>query len=151
MGAGNADCVLVGLHDDTPSLGPFKHRNPRAAGSSNLRIIIMRRRGADNAVRSLYVLGLMSDRHGNALGNQFIRGNRGIHIGAGNDHAHSLQDQTKWPHGNTANSHKVYMLAGHQVLLQFFISIQHWALPPEIYSHNRNIILYIHSLYNKNF
>ena len=50
MCTGNANSIFIGLHNHTPGLRALKHRYAQAAGSSNLRIVIMGCRCAYNAV-----------------------------------------------------------------------------------------------------
>ena len=104
MGAGNADGILVRLHNDTPRLGSLKHRNTQCPGTGNLRVVIMHRSGTNNAVCIANILRPVADLHTNTLGNQLIGGNRGIHIRAGNDQSHTLQHKTQRTHGYAADT-----------------------------------------------
>ena len=85
----------------------------------------MSRGGTDDTIGTNDIFCFVADRHMDALCNQLICGNRSVHIGAGNNHAHPLQHKAQRAHGNTANANEVYMLAGHQILFQFFIFITH--------------------------
>ena len=125
VGAGNADGILIGLHDLTPCLRTLKHRNAAGAGSRDLRIVIVRRGGADDAVGTCNVLGTVTDGHDNALTDQFIRGNRGVHIGTCHQHTHTLEHQSQRTHGNAADAHQVYMLARNQVFLDVLVLFNH--------------------------
>ena len=85
----------------------------------------MNGRRADHAGRAVDIFGPMADGNGNALGNQLLRGAGGIHVGAGDGHAHSLQHQAQCPHGNTADAHQMDVRPRFQIVFQFFAAIFH--------------------------
>ena len=60
-----------------------------------------------------------------ALADQLIRGNGGIHIRAGHQHTHALQDQTQGAHGDTADAHQMDMLARRQIIFNKLIMFNH--------------------------
>ena len=80
VGTGNADCVLIGLHDLSPCLCALKNRNTGSAGSRNLRIIVMCRSRTDDTIRATNVAGFVADGDVNTFSDEFICGNRRIHI-----------------------------------------------------------------------
>ena len=94
MGAGNANCIFIGAHNHTPGLGPFKHRNTGAAGSSDLRVIVMDSCGTDHTICAPDIFTLVADMHGNTLICQLLGGGRQAHIRTGHGHTHSLQYQS---------------------------------------------------------
>ena len=113
--AGDADGVMVGLHDLAPCLRPLKHGDACGTGGSDLRVVIVGGGSADDAVR---------DGDGNALFDQLIRGHGCVHIRTSDLHAHALQHQTQRPHGYAADPHKMHMMAGRQIFRDF-LTIQH--------------------------
>lgn len=74
MGTGNADGVLVRLHDVAPGLGALKDGDASGAGSGDLRVVVVRGSRADEAVGALDILGAVADRDLDALGDQLVRG-----------------------------------------------------------------------------
>ena len=122
--AGDADGVMVGLHDLAPCLRPLKHGDACGTGGSDLRVVIVGGGSADDAVRALNILRPVSDGDGNALFDQLIRGHGCVHIRTSDLHAHALQHQTQRPHGYAADPHKMHMMAGRQIFRDF-LTIQH--------------------------
>ena len=125
VGAGNTDSIVIGLHDLSPGLRTFKHRNTLCTGSGYFRVIIMRGGCADNAVRAADVLRPMTYGHINASGNQFIGGNRGIHIRSCNKQAHPLQDKPQRPHGHAANANQMNVAARLEIIFNQFTLFRH--------------------------
>ena len=119
MGTGDADSILIGLHDFAPGLCTFKHRDARCSGSCDFRIVIVSRSSTDDAVRTGYILCVVANGHRYSLVLQLLGGNRGAHIRAGNHHAHSLQHKAKRTHGHTANSHQMHMASRNKILGNF--------------------------------
>ena len=72
VGACYANSILIGAHNDAPGLRSFKHRNTRAAGCSDFRIIIMNGSSTNHAFCALDILLLMADINGNSFGNQLL-------------------------------------------------------------------------------
>ena len=147
VGAGNAHGVAVILHDNAPCLGPLKNGNTGGTGRCDLRVIIMSRRRADDAVRPGDILLPVADGHLNATGDEFIRGNGSVHIRAGNKQAHALEHQSQGPHGHAADAHKVDVLARLKILLQFLGSILHNCNKPPDLSIPVNLFI-IHSFFH---
>ena len=115
MGAGDADGVFVGFHDLAPGLGPLEHGNACAAGSGDFRVVIVDGGGTNHAVRALDIFAPVPDGHMNPMLLQFLGGERGAHIGAGNLQAHALEHQSQWPHGDAANANQVHPPAGNNI------------------------------------
>ena len=125
VGTGHADGVAVGLHNHAPGLGPFKHRDTSHTGSSDLRVVVVGCSGADNAASALDIFGPVADGDLNALGDQFIGRDRGIHIRAGDQQAHALQHQTQRTHGNAANAYQVHMVTGLDKIMNIKLCLDH--------------------------
>ena len=125
VGTGNADGILIGLHDFAPCLCTFKHRNAGCTGCSDFRVVIVGGCGTDDAVGTDNILGAVSDGNFNTLADQFIRGNGGIHIRTGYQHSHALQHKTQRTHGNTTNAHQMDMLARCQEIFNKLIMFYH--------------------------
>ena len=125
MGAGNTDRIFIGLHDLAPCLCALKNRDAGSAGSSDLRIVVVCSSGADDAVSALNIFGSVTDGHLNTLTDQFIRGNRSIHIGTRDQHAHALQHQSKRAHGNAADANKMHMLSRSQIIFHMLVMFSH--------------------------
>ena len=125
MGAGNADRVLVGLHNFAPGLGPLEDGNPGGPGGGDLRVVVVGGGGADNAGRAFNILGVVSDGHGNSFVFQ-LSGSIGFtHIGACYLHAHALEHQSQGAHGNAADADQVHMTAGREIFGDFLILKYH--------------------------
>ena len=90
VGAGNTDRILVGTHNHTPGLGTLEDRNTLGAGGGNFRIVIMGRCGTNYAASAFDIFCPVANGNVDALGDQFIRRNRRIHIRAGDGQTHSL-------------------------------------------------------------
>ena len=74
MGTGDADGVLVRLHDVAPGLGALKDGDASGAGSGDLGVVVVRGSRADEAVGALDILGAVADRDLDALGDQLVGG-----------------------------------------------------------------------------
>ena len=120
VGAGNADGVFVFAHNQPPGLGALKDRNAHGAGSGDLGIVVVGCCGADDAVGTLNIFGAVADMDLNALGDELIGGNRGIHVRTGDDHAHAPQHKTQGPHGNAADTNEMNMFSRNQIGVQSF-------------------------------
>ena len=123
--AGNADRVFIFTHDQAPRLRALKNGNALRARGSDLRIVVVCRSGADDAVRALDILRAMPDVHSDSLCDQFIRGNRGIHVRPGDDHSLVPQNQAKRPHGNAADADQMDVLSRQQIFIQPFTDVCH--------------------------
>ena len=121
VGAGNADGVLVGLHDLAPGLCPLKHGDAGGTGGGNLRVVVVGGSGADNAGSALNILRMVSDGNGNTLLLQFSGAVGRAHIRAGNLHPHALEHQTQRAHRNAADAHQMHVTAGCEIFGYFFI------------------------------
>ena len=121
VGAGNADGVLVGLHDLAPGLSPLKHGNARRPGGSDLGVVVVGSRRADNALGAFDIPGIVPDGHRDSLLFQFPGAVGGAHVRAGDLHAHALEHQAQGAHGNATDAHQMHMAAGYQILGNFFI------------------------------
>ena len=120
VGAGNADGVFIFAHDEAPGLCAFKDRDAQGAGSGDLGIVIVSCCGADNAVGALDVFGAVADMDFDALGDELIGGDRGVHVRTGDHHAHAPQHKTQGPHGNAADADEMNVFAGNQIGVQSF-------------------------------
>ena len=130
MGTGEADGVFVFTHDHAPGLGTLKNRDTGGSGGLNFGIVIVGGGGADNAVRPLNILGPVADGNMDALGDQLVRGNGGIHIRTGHQQTHTLQHQAQRTHGNAADADQMHMLARLDVLIDDLTAIVHiWKTP----------------------
>ena len=125
VSAGNADRVLIGLHDLAPGLSPLKHRNTGCTGSGDLRVVIVGSSGTDNAVRALNILSLMTDSNRNSLSDQLIGRSGSAHVRTRDMNAHSLENQSQRTHGHAANANQMHMTARRDVLLNILILNQH--------------------------
>ena len=117
VGTGYTHGIFICLHNDTPGLCPFKNRDSCHPGSSNFRIVVVGGSGTDNTVRSPDVLLPVSDVHLDSFGNQFIGGNRGIHIGTGYRQTHSLKYKPQRTHGHTTDSNQMHPLSRLEIFL----------------------------------
>ena len=115
--AGNADGVFVGPHDIAPGLRPLENGDAPGAGSGDLGVVIVRGSRADEAVGPLDILGPVTNGDLNALGDQLVRRNGRVHVGAGDLHPHAPQDKPQRPHRHAADAHQMAALAGDQILL----------------------------------
>ena len=125
MGTGNAQSILIGLHDHTPGLGSLKDRDTQKSCLSDLGIVVVRCSGTDDAGCALHIFRSVADGDLNALGDQLVGGHGRIHIRTGHLQTHALENQAQRTHGHAADAHKMYMGAGDKILLQFFASIIH--------------------------
>ena len=116
MGAGDANCIFIVAHNHAPSLRPLKHRDSSGTGGGNFRVIVVDGGGANDAVYSLHVLGVVANIDLNATRDQFIGGHGGIHVRAGNLHAHAAQNQTQRPHRYAADADQMDSFAGNKVI-----------------------------------
>lgn len=87
----------------------------RAAAISGLSLCCGSR--ADEAVGPLDILGPVTNGDLNALGDQLVRRNGRVHVGAGDLHPHAPQDKAQRPHRHAADAHQMAALAGDQILL----------------------------------
>ena len=125
VGTGDADRVLVGLHDLAPGLSPLKDGDACRTCCGDLRIVIVGCGGADDALGALDILTAVTDLDRDALADQLVGRDRGIHIRTGDLHAHALQHQAQGTHGDTANTDQMHPAAGSDIvadLLLFHIS-----------------------------
>ena len=83
VGTGDADSILVSLHDHAPGLSPLKHRNTLVPALSDFRIIVMGSCGTDHTHSAMYIFCPMADGNLNALGDQFIGTALGTHLSRG--------------------------------------------------------------------
>ena len=130
MGAGDADGVLIRLHDHAPCLCPLKDRDTGGTGGLDLRIVVVGGGGTDDALRPLDILGTVTDLHMDAMGDQLIGRNRGIHIRTGNGQPHALKHQPQRPHGNAADTDQMHPASGLDVRLHSQISLIHICAHP---------------------
>ena len=130
VGAGEADGVLIGGHDIAPGLGPLKYRDPGLDRGGDLRVFVVDSGGADDAVRSLNVLGTVADGHGNAGLDQMIGGLALVHIRAGDRDAHAVEHHAQGAHGYAADADEMDVLAGLEVFSHFLCGVmkQCWFL-----------------------
>ena len=117
VGTGDADGVFVRLHDIAPGLRALENGDALGAGGGDLGVVVMRGSRADEAVGALDILGPVADGDLNALGNQLVRRNGGVHVGAGDLHPHAPQNKAQRPHRHAADADQMAALAGGQVLL----------------------------------
>ena len=117
VGTGDADGVLVRLHDVAPGLGTLKDGNASGAGSGDLGVVVVRGSRADEAVGALDILGAVADRDLDALGDQLVRGDGGVHVRAGDLHPHAPQHQPQRAHRHAADADQMAVLPGLQILL----------------------------------
>lgn len=66
---------------------------PWRAGRGDLGIVVVGGGRADDAVRALDILGAVADVHFDALGDQLVGGDGGVHVRAGDRDAHAAQHQ----------------------------------------------------------
>ena len=125
VGAADADGVFVVPHDDTPGLGPLENGDAGLPGGGDLGVIVVGCGGADDAVGALDVLGAVADMDLNAVGQQLVGGNGGIHVRARDLDPHALQHQPQGAHGNAADAHQMDMLAGGDKCLDFLVATTH--------------------------
>ena len=117
VGTGDADGVLVRLHDIAPGLGALKDGDASGAGSGDLGVVVVRGSRADEAVGALDILGAVADRDLDALGDQLVRGDGGVHVRAGDLHPHAPQHQPQRAHRHAADADQMAVLSGLQILL----------------------------------
>ena len=115
--AGNADGVFVGPHDIAPGLRPLENGDAPGAGSGDLGVVVVRGSRADEAVGALDILGAVADRDLDALGDQLVRGDGGVHVRAGDLHPHAPQHQPQRAHRHAADADQMAVLPGLQILL----------------------------------
>ena len=116
VGAGDADGILVCLHDLAPGLSALKDGDAGGACSGDLGVVVVGGGGADDAVSAFDVLGLMTDADGDALVDQLLGGSGSGHVRTGDIDAHALQDQAQRTHGNAANADQMDAAAGSDIL-----------------------------------
>ena len=63
------------------------------------------------------ILGPVTNGDLNSLGDQLVRRNGRVHVGAGDLHPHAPQDKPQRPHRHAADSDQMAALAGDQILL----------------------------------
>ena len=90
VGAGNAHSIAVGLHNHAPGLRTLKDRDAVGTGVSDLRVVIMYRGSADDAIRTDHIFRMVTNGYRDPLGEQLIRRPGMGHIGAGHLQAHAL-------------------------------------------------------------
>ena len=117
VGTGDANGVLVRLHDVAPGLGALKDGDASGAGGGDLRVVVVRGSRADEAVGALDILGAVADRDLDALGDQLVRGDGGVHVRAGDLHPHAPQHQPQRAHRHAADADQMAVLPGLQILL----------------------------------
>ena len=116
VGAGDADGILVCLHDLTPCLGALEDGDAGGTGSGDLGVVVVGGGGADDAVSAFDVLRLMTDADGDALVDQLLGGGGSGHVRAGDGDAHALQDEAQRTHGDTADADQMDTAAGSNIL-----------------------------------
>ena len=123
--AGHADGVFVFAHDHTPGLRPLEHGDALRAGRGDLGSVGVGGGRADDAVRALNILGAVADVHFDALGDQLVGGDGGVHVRAGDRDAHAAQHQPERPHGDASDADQVNVLTGDKVAVQTFEIVCH--------------------------
>ena len=112
MGAGDADRVLVLLHQHAPGLGPLEDGDAGGSGGGDLGVVVVGGGGPDDAGRAPDVLRPVADVDGDPGGPELVGGDGGIHVGAGDLHAALPKHQGQGTHGNAADAHQMNALAG---------------------------------------
>ena len=97
--------------------GALKDGDASGAGSGDLRVVVVRGSRADEAVGALDILGAVADRDLDALGDQLVRGDGGVHVRAGDLHPHAPQHQPQRAHRHAADADQMAVLSGLQILL----------------------------------
>ena len=100
-----------------PRLCPLEDRDARGARGGDLRVVVVGGGRADDAVRALNILLAVADVDGDPAALKLFRRDGGIHIRAGDLHAHAPQHKAERPHRHAADSDQMAALAGDQILL----------------------------------
>ena len=116
VSARDADGIFIGLHNLAPGLCPLEYRNTGAAGSGNLRVVVMSCSSADDTVSAPDIFCPVTNVYMDAFFNQLIRGQGRAHIRAGNLQPHPLEHQSQGAHGNAADANEVHPLARNEIL-----------------------------------
>ena len=122
---GYADGVFIFAHDHAPGLRPLEHGDALRTGRGDLGIVVVGGGRADDAVRALNILGAVADVHFDALGDQLVGGDGGVHVRTGDRDAHAAQHQSERPHGDASDADQVNVLAGDKVAVQTFEIVCH--------------------------
>ena len=112
VGAGDAQGVLVAPHDGAPGLGPLKDGDAGGVGGGDLRIVVVDGGGADDQLGLAQVLGPVADVDGDAQAPQVLHRGALPHVGAGDDHAGSVEHFGKGRHGDPADTRQVGPASG---------------------------------------
>ena len=132
VGAGKTDGIAIRPHDNAPGLGPLKDGNARRPGRRNLRIVVMHRRRADNALGPADILRPVADENGDTAFDEIVRHDGRVHIRAGDLETHMPQHQPQRPHGNAADADQMHPGPGGEILLQrLFIRGSHEIASPK--------------------
>jgi len=114
--AGDADRVAVGLHDVAPGLRALEDGDALGPGGGDLGVVVVDGGGADDAVGAADVLGAVADKDGDTVIDELARRNGGVHVGAGDLHAHAAQHEAERTHGDAADADEVGAPAGLEVI-----------------------------------
>ena len=117
VGARDAQGVAVMLHDGAPGLGPLKDGDARLPGGGDLGVDVVDGGGADDQLGPRHVLRPVAYGDVDTQGAQMLHCGAVVHIGAGDDHARTVEDFRQRGHGYAADAHQVGPAAGLDVIV----------------------------------
>ena len=120
MGAGDAQRVPIVLGDRAPGLRPLKDRDAARVRLDDLGVVVV---GGGGAHQKFHIVGdilrPVADMDREAVRAQFFNVAAVVHIRAGDDDAHSLEDLRKGGHGHAADADQVALAAGREEIVKF--------------------------------
>ena len=99
-----------------PRLCPLEDRDARGARGGDLRVVVVGGGRADDAVRALNILLAVADVDGDPAALKLFRRDGGVHIRAGDLHAHAPQHKAERPHRHAADPDQMRPPAGTKIL-----------------------------------
>ena len=112
----DADRIFVRPHQMAPRLRPLEDRDARGARGSDLRIVIVGGGRADDAVGALDILLTVADVDGDPAALELLCRDGGVHVRAGDLHAHAPQHKAERPHRHAADPDQMRPPAGQEIL-----------------------------------
>ena len=113
--AGDAEGVLIALHDRAPGLRALENGDAARHRAGDLGVIVVNGGGADDKVALAEVICRVADGNGNAKRAQMLDGGASVHVAALNLKPHAVQHFCKRAHRNAADACKMRALSGDEI------------------------------------